>query len=100
MESWDILRLCSGESVKDGNSQFETRENDFFFLRGGCGCCKTRGSGGGGGRARSGRDGGREETNEDDGEGVVKAADASVKGVRRAGICTVFEGAVLGRWSA
>jgi hypothetical protein len=30
----------------------------------------------------------------------VNAADASVKGVRRAGIWTVFEGAVLGRWSA
>lgn len=49
----------------------------------------------------SGRDGGREETKEDDGEGVVNAAEASVKGVRRAGMWTVFlGGAVLGRVSA
>jgi hypothetical protein len=32
--------------------------------------------------------------------GVVKAADASVKDFRRVGMWTVFEGAVLGRWSA
>jgi hypothetical protein len=91
--------MCS-----DGKSQPDTfPEKDFFFLRGGCGDCRTRGSGGGGGRAVvcSGRDGGREETKEEDGEGVVNAAEASVNGVKRAGMCTgVFVGAVLGRWSA
>lgn len=100
MESREILRLCS-----DGNSQPETLPlKDFFFRSGGWGDWRTRGRGGGGGRAVtcSGRDGGREETTEEDGEGVVNAAEASVKGVRREGMCTVFEGpgAVLGRVSA
>lgn len=99
IESKDILRVCS-----DGKSQPETfPEKDFFFRRGGCGDCRTRGSGGGGGRAVvcSGREGGRDETKDEDGEGVVNAADASVKGVKRAGMWTgVFVGAVLRRWSA
>ena len=44
-----MLRLCSGL----GNNQFETREKDFFFRRGGYGAWRTRGSGGGGGRVFS-----------------------------------------------
>ena len=98
-----MLRECS-----DGKSQPETFPlKDFFFRRGGSGAWRTRGSGGGGGSAVvcSGRDGGREETIEEEGEGAVNAAEASVKGVRRAGMRTVcftgaLEGAVFGRWSA
>jgi hypothetical protein len=99
MESRDMFLACSEEGLEEGKSQFETREKDFFFRKGGCRDWRTRGRGGGGGRARSGRDGGREEM-EEEGEGVVNAAEASVKGVRRAGMWTVFDGAVLGRWSA
>ena len=44
-----------------------------------------------------GRDGGREEVAEE-GEGVVNVAEASEKDFRRAGMWTVFEGAVRGRW--
>lgn len=85
-----MLREWSPEA---GNSQFETREKDFFFLRGGCGDCKTSGNGGGGGMDRSGRVDGREEAM--DGDGDVNVADASVKGTKREGIWT-DDGAVLG----
>jgi hypothetical protein len=100
IESKEMFRLCS-----EGKSQCETfPEKDFFFRKGGCGDVRTRGRGGGGGRGVtcSGREGGRDETNEEEGEGVVNAAEASVKGVRRAGMWTVFEGpgAVFGRVSA
>ena len=104
MESRDIFLACSEEGLEEGKSQFETREKDFFFRKGGCEDWRTRGRGGGGGRERSGRDGRREVREEEEegeeGEGVVNAAEASVKGVRRAGMWTVFDGAVLGRWSA
>jgi hypothetical protein len=45
-ESREMLRKWSAE--EEGKSQFETRENDFFFRSGGGGPCKTRGRGGGG----------------------------------------------------
>lgn len=84
-----------------GKSQEETLEKDFFFLKGGCGALRTRGSGGGGGRVSwswcPGREGGREEVAEE-GEGVVNVAEASEKDFRRAGMWTVSEGAVRGRW--
>lgn len=89
-ESREIFRECSG------NNQFETLENDFFFLRGGCGAWSTRGRGGGGGKLRSDLEDLEGEEDWDCG-GVVKAADASVKDFRRVGMWTVFEGAVLGR---
>jgi hypothetical protein len=85
-----MLRVCSG------NNQFETREKDFFFRRGGRGGWRTRGRGGGGGRLRSG-DLNLEGEGDCDCGGVVKAADASVNDFRRVGMWTVFEGAVFGR---
>ena len=99
-DSKEMLRLCS-----EGKSQPETLPlKDFFLRSGGWGAWRTRGRGGGGGGAVtcSGRDGGREETMEEDGDGVVNAAEASVKGVRREGMWTVLEGpgAVFGRVSA
>jgi hypothetical protein len=62
MESRELTRECA--SVVDGNSQFETREKDFFFRRGGWLAClgwmRTSGRGGGSGwpRARRGLFGG------------------------------------------
>lgn len=76
------MRACSFD--EEGKSQFETREKDFFFRSGGGGDWRTSGSGGGGGRARSRREGRFEDV--EDGEGVVKAADASVNDLRRVGI--------------
>jgi hypothetical protein len=90
-----MLRACSG------NNQFETREKDFFFRRGGWGGWRTRGRGGGSGRFGEVEGLGKLEGEDDwDWGGVVKAADASVNDFRRVGMWTVFEGAVLGRWSA
>jgi len=69
-----------------GNSQFETREKDFFFRSGGWE--RTIGRGGGGrssvlvvGMVW----------------GLLNAADASLKDLWRVGMCTAFEGAVFGR---
>jgi hypothetical protein len=85
-ESREILRLCSVEVA--GKSQFETREKDFFFLKGGGAAWRISGSGGGGGSERSERlrrDAGFEEAS-GEGEGVVNAADASVNDFNLAGI--------------
>jgi len=95
-ESRDMLREWS---PLDGKSQFETREKDFFFRRGGWGDVRTRGRGGGGGREWVSDSEGLEDACDDgaideEGDGVVNAADACVKDVRRAGMWTVFEGAV------
>lgn len=94
-----MFRECSGKS------QLETREKDFFFRRGGRGAWRTRGRGGGSGSSwlSEGLETGLGKLEgEEDCEvgGVVKAAEASVKDFRRVGMWTVFEGAVLGRWSA
>jgi len=81
-----MFLACSAGGLEEGKSQLETREKDFFFLRGGCGDWRTRGRGGGGGRERSGRDGGRDEIEDEEGDDMVNAAEASVNGVRRAGM--------------
>jgi len=96
-ESSEMLRACSPDE-DEGNSQFETREKDFFFLSGGCGDWRTNGRGGGGWRdpsERPGHEGGPEEP-ESDGEGVLNAAEASLNGLS-VGIGAVFDGAVFGR---
>lgn len=76
-ESRELVRPCSLDT--EGKSQVETREKDFFFRRGGCDC-RTSGRGGGGGSARSRRDGVCEPA--EDG-GVVNVADASVNDLFR-----------------
>jgi hypothetical protein len=66
-----------------GNSQLETRENDFFLRSGGRVDWRTSGKGGGGGCSFS---------------VALNVAEASVKLFARTGMCTVdLVGAVLGR---
>lgn len=80
-ESREPLRACSFA----GNSHFDTLENDFFFRRGGC-ALRTSGRGGGGGSARSRRVGVRgllEDTEDEDEDVAVNAADASVNDLSR-----------------
>jgi hypothetical protein len=95
-----MVRECS-EGGGDRESQFETREKDFFFLSGGCGAWRTSGKGGGGRSSRKGDFGGGEGKELDVEDEAEKVAEASVKGVSRLGMWTVFfSGAVLGLWSA
>lgn len=73
-----------------GNSQLETRENDFFFLKGGR---KTRGSGGARGRSSD-----RSSMGVTCLKGVVNTAAASSKLFALCGMLTIdLDGAVCGR---